>query len=293
MAAPDVSRLTPRAVLRAGRFDLALERPLVMGVVNVTPDSFSDGGRFHDPRKAVEQARRLVDEGADILDVGGESTRPGSLPVDVQEELRRILPVLDAMAGGPVPVSVDTSKPEVMRAAVDAGAAMINDIYALRQPGALEVAAATDAAVCLMHMQGDPRTMQDDPVYGDVVAEVKAFLDERVAACEAAGIGRDRIVVDPGFGFGKKAVHNLDLIRGIPLLAAAGLPVLAGLSRKSVLGKITGRMVGDRIHSSVAAAIVAVARGARIVRVHDVAATRDALAVWTAVENSGMNGHGR
>ena len=293
MAAPDASRLTPRAVLRAGRFDLVLERPLVMGVVNVTPDSFSDGGRFHDPRKAVEHARRLVDEGADILDVGGESTRPGSLPVDVQEELRRILPVLDAMAGGPVPVSVDTSKPEVMRAAVDAGAAMINDIYALRQPGALQVAAATDAAVCLMHMQGDPRTMQDDPVYGDVVAEVKAFLDERVAACEAAGIGRDRIVVDPGFGFGKKAVHNLDLIRGIPLLAAAGLPVLAGLSRKSVLGKITGRMVGDRIHSSVAAAIVAVARGARIVRVHDVAATRDALAVWTAVENSGMTGHGR
>jgi dihydropteroate synthase len=293
MAAPDASRLTPREVLRVGRFDLALERPLVMGVVNVTPDSFSDGGRFHDPRKAVEHARRLVDEGADILDVGGESTRPGSLPVDVQEELRRILPVLDAMAGGPVPVSVDTSKPEVMRAAVDAGAAMINDIYALRQPGALEVAAATDAAVCLMHMQGDPRTMQDDPVYGDVVAEVKAFLDERVAACEAAGIGRDRIVVDPGFGFGKKAVHNLDLIRGIPLLAAAGLPVLAGLSRKSVLGKITGRMVGDRIHSSVAAAIVAVARGARIVRVHDVAATRDALAVWTAVENSGMDGHGR
>ncbi|MBX9629377.1 MAG: dihydropteroate synthase [Burkholderiales bacterium] len=293
MAAPDVSRLTPRAVLRVGRFDLALERPLVMGVVNVTPDSFSDGGRFHDPRKAIEHARRLVEEGADILDVGGESTRPGSLPVDVQEELRRILPVLDAMAGGPVPVSVDTSKPEVMRAAVDAGAAMINDIYALRQPGALEAAAATDAAVCLMHMQGDPRTMQDDPVYGDVVAEVKAFLDERVAACEAAGIGRDRIVVDPGFGFGKKPVHNLDLIRGIPMLAAAGLPVLAGLSRKSVLGKITGRMVGDRIHSSVAAAIVAVARGARIVRVHDVAATRDALAVWTAVENSGMNGHGR
>lgn len=293
MAAPDASCLTPRAVLRAGRFALALDRPLVMGVVNVTPDSFSDGGQFHDPRTAVEHARRLVDEGADILDVGGESTRPGSLPVDAQEELRRIRPVLDAMAGGPVPVSVDTSKPEVMRAAVDAGAAMINDIYALRQPGALQMAAATDAAVCLMHMQGDPRTMQDEPAYGDVVAEVKAFLDQRVAACEAAGIGRDRIVVDPGFGFGKKAVHNLDLIRGIPVFAAAGLPVLAGLSRKSVLGKITGRMVGDRIHSSVAAAIVAVARGARIVRVHDVAATRDALAVWTAVEESGMDGHGR
>lgn len=283
----------PRAVLRAGRFALALDRPLVMGVVNVTPDSFSDGGQFYDRAKAIEHARRLVDEGADILDVGGESTRPGSLPVDAQEELRRILPVLDAMAGGPVPVSVDTSKPEVMRAAVDAGAVMINDIYALRLPGALQAAAATDAAVCLMHMQGDPRTMQDDPVYGDVVAEVKAFLEERVDACEAVGISPDRIVVDPGFGFGKKAVHNLDLIRGIPVLAASGLPVLAGLSRKSVLGKITGRMVGDRIHSSVAAAIVAVARGARIVRVHDVAATRDALAVWTAVEESGMDGHGR
>lgn len=290
---PDALRPSPRAALRAGRFTLALDRPLVMGVVNVTPDSFSDGGQFYDRTKAVDHARRLADEGADILDVGGESTRPGSLPVDSAEELRRILPVLEAMAGGPVPVSVDTSKPEVMRAAVDAGAVMINDIYALRLPGALEAAAATDAAVCLMHMQGDPRTMQDDPVYGDVVAEVKAFLEERVDACEAAGIGRDRIVVDPGFGFGKKAVHNLDLIRGIPVLAATGLPVLAGLSRKSVLGKITGRMVGDRIHSSVAAAIVAVARGARIVRVHDVAATRDALAVWTAVEESGMDGHER
>ncbi len=293
MPCSDATRLTPHASLRAGRFTLGFDRPLVMGVVNVTPDSFSDGGQFYDRTRAVEHARRLVDEGADILDVGGESTRPGSLPVDAQEELRRILPVLDAMAGSPVPVSVDTSKPEVMRAAVDAGAVMINDIYALRLPGALEAAAATDAAVCLMHMQGDPRTMQDDPVYGDVVAEVKAFLEERVDACEAAGIGRDRIVVDPGFGFGKKSVHNLDLIRGIPVLAATGLPVLAGLSRKSVLGKITGRMVGDRIHSSVAAAIVAVARGARIVRVHDVAATRDALAVWTAVEESGMDGHGR
>jgi dihydropteroate synthase len=283
----------PDALLRLGRFTLVLDRPLIMGVVNVTPDSFSDGGRFYGAEQAAEQARRLVDEGVDILDVGGESTRPGSQPVDASEELRRIRPVLEAMARGTIPVSVDTSKPEVMRAAIDAGAAMINDVYALRQPGALEAVAASDVGVCVMHMQGEPRTMQDDPVYGDVVAEVKAFLDERVAACEAAGIGRDRIVIDPGFGFGKKAVHNLELIRGIPTLARSGLPVLAGLSRKSVLGKITGRMVGDRIHSSVAAALVAVARGARIVRVHDVAATRDALAVWTAVEAQGMDRNGR
>ena len=282
----------PDATLRLGRFLLGLDRPLIMGVVNVTPDSFSDGGRFYGSGEAVEHARRLVDEGADILDVGGESTRPGAAPVDAAEELRRIRPVLEAMASGPIPVSVDTSKPEVMRAAIDAGAAMINDVYALRQPGALQAVAASDVGVCMMHMQGEPRTMQDDPVYGDVVAEVKAFLDERVGACEAAGIGRDRIVIDPGFGFGKKAVHNLDLIRSIPALAASGLPVLAGLSRKSVLGRITGRMVGDRIYSSIAAALVAVARGARIVRVHDVAATRDALAVWTAVEAQGMDRDG-
>lgn len=282
----------PDATLRLGRFLLGLDRPLIMGVVNVTPDSFSDGGRFYGSGEAVEHARRLVDEGADILDVGGESTRPGAAPVDAAEELRRIRPVLEAMASGPIPVSVDTSKPEVMRAAIDAGAAMINDVYALRQPGALQAVAASDVGVCVMHMQGEPRTMQDDPVYGDVVAEVKAFLDERVGACEAAGIGRDRIVIDPGFGFGKKAVHNLDLIRSIPALAASGLPVLAGLSRKSVLGRITGRMVGDRIYSSIAAALVAVARGARIVRVHDVAATRDALAVWTAVEAQGMDRDG-
>ena len=282
----------PDATLRLGRFLLGLDRPLIMGVVNVTPDSFSDGGRFYGSGEAVEHARRLVDEGADILDVGGESTRPGAAPVDAAEELRRIRPVLEAMASGPIPVSVDTSKPEVMRAAIDAGAAMINDVYALRQPGALQAVAACDVGVCVMHMQGEPRTMQDDPVYGDVVAEVKAFMDERVGACEAAGIGRDRIVIDPGFGFGKKAVHNLDLIRSIPALAASGLPVLAGLSRKSVLGRITGRMVGDRIYSSIAAALVAVARGARIVRVHDVAATRDALAVWTAVEAQRMDRDG-
>lgn len=280
-------------MLRAGRFLIPLDRPLVMGVINVTPDSFSDGGELPDARAAIDRARRLAEEGADILDVGGESTRPGAAPVGVDEELRRVMPVVEALAGGGVPVSVDTSKPEVMRAVIAAGAAFINDVFALRLPGALETVAASDTGVCLMHMLGEPRTMQDDPVYGDVVAEVKAFLDDRVAACEGAGIDRSRLVIDPGFGFGKKAVHNLALIRGLPVLAASGIPVLAGLSRKSVLGKITGRLVGDRVHSSVAAAIVAVARGARIVRVHDVAATRDALAVWTAVENEGTGFDGR
>lgn len=296
MIASHLEPLAPRfpsGVLKAGRFALRLDRPLVMGVLNVTPDSFSDGGQFADVRAAIERAHRMVDEGADILDVGGESTRPGAAPVSAVEELRRVLPVVEALSAGGVPVSVDTSKPEVMRRVIAAGAAMINDVFALRLPGALEAVAASDAATCLMHMLGEPRTMQDDPVYGDVVAEVRDFLAARVAACEAAGIDRGRIVIDPGFGFGKKSVHNLALLRGIRALSASGLPVLAGLSRKSVLGKITGRPVGDRVHSSIAAAIVAVARGARIVRVHDVAATRDALAVWTAVENEGVDLDGR
>jgi dihydropteroate synthase len=201
--------------------------------------------------------------------------------------------VVEALASGAVPVSVDTSKAEVMRAAIGAGAALVNDIFALRLAGAMDAVAASDAGVCLMHMLREPRTMQDDPVYADVVAEVLAFLEQRVAACEAAGIDRDRIVIDPGFGFGKNTIQNLALIRGIPSLAASGLPVLAGLSRKSLLGRVTGRPVGDRVHSSVAAALAAVAKGARIVRVHDVAATRDALAVWSAVENegAGFDGH--
>lgn len=260
-----------------------------MGVINATPDSFSDGGQLPDAPAAIDRAHRLMAEGADIIDVGGESTRPGAGPVAADEELRRVMPIVEALAGGSVPVSVDTSKPAVMTAAIAAGASMINDVFALRFPGALETMAATDAGICLMHMLGEPRTMQDAPVYADVVGEVRAFLDERVDACEAAGIDRSRIVIDPGFGFGKTAAHNLALLRAIPALAASGLPVLAGLSRKSVLGKITGRSVGDRIHSSVAAAIVAIARGARIVRVHDVAATRDALAVWTAVQDEGTS----
>jgi dihydropteroate synthase len=269
--------------LRCGRFSLALERPLVMGVLNVTPDSFSDGGRFLDPEAAVAHARRLVAEGADILDVGGESTRPGARPVSEEEELGRILPVLEALRDFPVPVSVDSRRPRVMREALGAGASMINDVEALGAPGALEAVAASGCAVCLMHKKGEPLTMQQDPVYTDVVAEVKAYLAARVAAAEAAGIARERIAVDPGFGFGKTAAHNLELLARLGELAALGVPVAAGLSRKSTLGAITGQPVGARLAASVAAALLAAQAGATILRVHDVKETRDALAVWRAV----------
>ncbi len=271
------------AVLACGRFRLELGRPLVMGVVNVTPDSFSDGGQYLDPAKAIARARRLIEEGADLLDVGGESSRPGAQGVSADEELRRILPVLRDLRSAPVPVAVDTVKPDVMRAALAEGAAMINDIGALRAPGAVEVVAASDAGVCLMHMQGEPRSMQQSPSYRDVAAEVSAFLEQRAAAAEAAGIARERIVIDPGFGFGKKPAHNLELLRRLGEIASLGYPVLAGLSRKSTLGAITGRPPLEREAASVAAALLAVEGGARIVRVHDVAATKDALAVWSAV----------
>jgi dihydropteroate synthase len=228
-----------------------------------------------------------VEEGADLLDVGGESTRPGAAPVAADEELTRILPVLAGVADRAVPVSVDTMKPEVMRAALAHGAAIINDVTALAAPGALETVAASDAAVCLMHMQGSPRTMQANPVYADVTAEVRDFLRGRAEACVSAGIGRDRIVVDPGFGFGKTVEHNLTLLARLGEIAALGFPVLAGWSRKSSLGRITGRPAEERLAGSVAAAVIAVQRGARIVRVHDVAATRDALAVLAAVEGAG------
>jgi dihydropteroate synthase len=274
-------------ILRCGRFRLALGRPLVMGVVNVTPDSFFDGGQHADPPAAIAHARRLVEEGADLLDVGGESSRPGAAPVNADAELARILPVLDGLAGLDIPVSVDTTKPEVMRAALAHGAAMINDITALATPGALEAAAASDAAVCLMHMQGSPRTMQADPAYADVTAEVRDFLATRAATCERGGIARDRIVLDPGFGFGKTLDHNLTLLARLRELAALGYPVLVGWSRKSSLGRVTGRPAGERLAASVAAALIAVQRGARIVRVHDVAATRDVLAVLAAVEGAG------
>jgi len=255
-----------------------------MGVVNVTPDSFSDGGRYLDPGAAVAHARALVEEGADILDVGAESSRPGARGISADEELSRLAPVLEGLREFQVPVSVDTAKPEVMRAALAAGASMINDITALRAPGALAAVAPSGAAICLMHMQGEPRTMQREPSYRDVVAEVAAFLEERVAAAEQAGIARERIVVDPGFGFGKTVAHNFELLRSLERIAALGLPVLAGWSRKSTLGAITGRPADDRLAASLAAALLAVERGARIVRVHDVAATRDALAVLAALD---------
>jgi len=272
------------SVIHAGSHRLSLAKPRIMGIVNTTPDSFSDGGRWIDARAAIRHALKLREDGADILDVGGESTRPGAAVVPAEEEIRRVLPVIEALVGYGCMVSVDTRKPEVMRAALDAGAAMVNDVMALREPGALQVVAASDAAVCLMHMQGEPHSMQHAPRYADVVEEVKVFLQGRVQACAAAGIGRERLVVDPGFGFGKTLQHNLDLLKHLESLTEIGVPVMAGLSRKSMLGTLTGRDVGEREFAGVAAHLAAVARGARLVRVHDVAAMRDALAIWNAVE---------
>jgi len=255
-------------------------RALVMGVLNVTPDSFSDGGRFSGPPAALAQARQLVEEGADIIDVGGESTRPGARPVTEAEELERVMPVVEALVRElDCAVSIDTSKPAVMRAAVAAGAGMLNDVRALQTDGALAAAAELDVPVCLMHMKGDPRSMQDAPVYGDVVGEVADYLGCRAQACLAAGIGRDRIVLDPGFGFGKTLEHNLALIRGMEHLCDLGFPVLAGLSRKSMIGRITGRPVGERLAGSIALAMEARRRGAVIIRAHDVAPTIDALRI--------------
>lgn len=272
------------SLLHAGTHRLSLSRVLIMGIVNTTPDSFSDGGRCFDSQAAIAHALKLAEAGADILDVGGESTRPGAQPVAADEELRRVLPVIQALAEHGLMVSVDTQKAEVMRAAIAAGAVMVNDVTALRGPGALEAVAASDAAACLMHMQGEPRSMQQAPVYADVVRDVGMFLRERLAACEAAGIARERLVVDPGFGFGKTLAHNLGLLARLGEIAGLGVPVLAGMSRKSMLGALTGRDVDAREFAGVAAHLAAVARGARIVRVHDVAAMRDALAIWNAVE---------
>ena len=249
-----------------------------MGVVNVTPDSFSDGGRFEDAESAIAHAHKLLEDGADILDVGGESTRPGAPPVSEEEELRRILPVVRQLRDAAV--SVDTRKPAVMRAAIDFGASMINDIEALRAPGAIEAIAPSKCAVCLMHMKGQPATMQQDPHYHDVLAEVKAYLDEAVRRAEAGGIEASRIVVDPGFGFGKTVAHNLALLRNLAALSER--PVLAGLSRKSTLGKITGRGVDERLAGSLAMALLALEGGAKILRVHDVRETRDVVEVWKA-----------
>lgn len=255
-----------------------------MGIVNVTPDSFSDGGRLGDAQAAIDHALKLQEAGADILDVGGESTRPGAAAVPADAEMQRVLPVIEALARRGCVVSIDTMKPEVMRAALAAGAAMVNDVMALRAPGAMAAVAESDAAVCLMHMQGAPRTMQHAPCYADVVDEVRQFLQDRVAACETAGIDRARMVIDPGFGFGKSLAHNLALLRHLDRLTEPGLPVLAGLSRKSMLGTLTGRSVDEREFAGVAAHLMAVARGAKLVRVHNVAAMRDALAIWNAVE---------
>lgn len=265
---------------------LRFRAPRLMGVVNVTPDSFSDGGLFDDPAQAESHARRLIDEGADLLDIGGESTRPGAAPVTLDAERLRILPVLERLAGCSVPVSVDTRKPELMREAIAAGADMVNDVTALSAPAALEAVANAPVAVCLMHMQGDPGTMQADPRYADVVGEVRGYLASRVASAEAAGVARERIVVDPGFGFGKTLEHNLALLNALGELRSIGVVVMAGLSRKAMLGRLTGREPRDRVHASVAAALIAVQKGAHIVRVHDVAATRDALAVWNAVKSN-------
>lgn len=275
--------------LQCGGYRLSLDRPLLMGVVNVTPDSFSDGGRYFSPASAVAHARRLIDEGADLLDIGGESSRPGAAPVNLDEERRRVLPVLEALLATGVPLSVDTQKPELMREAATAGAAMINDINGFEAAGALEGIADTACAVCIMHKQGSPQTMQQAPRYHDVVAEVGAYLRQRVDAAVAAGITRERIVIDPGFGFGKTLDHNIGLLRGLGKLAKSGVPVLAGLSRKSMIGALTGRAVDGRLPGSIAAALIAVRHGAAILRVHDVAETRDALAVWMAVESNENN----
>jgi dihydropteroate synthase len=274
-------------MFHCGRFHFDLSRPLVMGIVNVTPDSFSDGGHHASTQAAIDHAQQLIEEGADILDIGGESTRPGAAFVSEQEELDRVLPVIEGLRSIAIPISIDTYKPSVMRAALSAGASMVNDVNALQTEGALDVIAKSDAAVCLMHKQGTPATMQQRPVYQNVLEEVSEFLRERIAVLEAAGIARQRIVIDPGFGFGKTVAHNLELLGQLDSLRKLGVPILAGLSRKSVLGAITGRDVGDRVVTSVIAAMLAVQRGASIVRVHDVRDTVDALKILNAV-NKGM-----
>jgi dihydropteroate synthase len=259
-------------------------RLVVMGVLNVTPDSFYDGGRYQHLDRALMQAERLVAEGAEIIDVGGESTRPGACPVSESEEIDRVVPVVDALhARIGCAVSIDTSKPVVMRAAVAAGASMINDVRALRAPGAIEAAAELRVPVCLMHMQGEPRTMQEAPQYVDVVEDVAAFLVERAAAACAGGVPREALIVDPGFGFGKRIEHNLALLRDLGRIAALGYPVLVGLSRKSMIGTLLGRPVEQRLPASLALAVIAVLKGARIIRVHDVAPTVDALRMAQAV----------
>ena len=273
-------------IFSCGKYKLDLTHPKVMGIVNVTPDSFSDGGKYESTEKAVEHALQLVAEGADLLDIGGESTRPGSTPVSLDEELQRVVPVIEVLSKvAGVPLSIDTYKPEVMRAAIAAGADIVNDVRALQEPGAMEAVVHSNAGLCLMHMQGTPKTMQENPQYTDVVAEVTAFLRERLASAKASGIAAERIVLDPGFGFGKRSVHNLALLQELHNIADLGRPLLVGLSRKSVLGQIIGGDVYVRLHASLAASVISAMKGAKIIRVHDVKATADALKVVTAVLN--------
>ena len=270
-------------IYHCGRFQLDLTIPRVMGIVNVTPDSFSDGGKFNTTDKAIQHALTLVEGGADILDIGGESTRPGATPVPLDEELKRVIPVIQGLRDVGVPLSIDTYKPEVMRAAIEAGADIVNDVCALQEPNALEIVAPSQVGICLMHMQGRPQTMQADPHYDNVVQEVAEFLASRLKAAEQAGIDRSRIVLDPGFGFGKRTAHNLTLLNEMQAIQALGQPLLVGLSRKSVLGQVLGSNVDERLHASIAASVISVMKGANIVRVHDVKPTVDALKIVAAV----------
>jgi dihydropteroate synthase len=276
-------------LLRCGSHTLDLTTPVVMGILNVTPDSFSDGGKFTERQRAVEHALAMIAAGAGLIDVGGESTRPGAAAVSEEEEIGRVVPIVEELSrhAPSIPVSVDTSKAAVIRASVQAGAAMINDVRALRDDGALQAVAQSSAAVCLMHMQGEPRTMQSDPRYADVVAEVRDFLAERIAACEAAGIARDRIVADPGIGFGKRLEHNLKLLAALPELATLRVPLLVGVSRKSMFATLLGRPVEERMAGGLAVAVTSVLAGAKLLRVHDVAETVDAVKVVTALKRSG------
>jgi dihydropteroate synthase len=278
-------------VLHCGRYRIPLDRPLIMGIVNVTPDSFSDGGTYFDAPRAIAHAHTLIEEGADIIDIGAESTRPGARYISPEEELDRLLPVLEGLRDVGVPISVDTYKAEVMRTVLARGVSMINDVTALQGPGATDAVRGSNCAVCLMHSKGTPQTMQNLAQYEDVVSEVKLFLEQRVRACEAVGIARQRIVIDPGFGFAKRSIHTLALMRELPALAALGVPVLTGISRKSTLGKITGKADAERVTASVAAALLMAQRGAAIVRVHDVAQTRDALRVLQAIQDPGYLFH--
>lgn len=272
-------------IFACGKFQLDLTTPRVMGIVNVTPDSFSDGGKFSQTRQAVAHALQLAEEGADILDIGGESTRPNAMHVSLQEELNRVMPVIESLVGQiNIPLSIDTYKPQVMQAAIDAGASIVNDVRALQEEGALEIVAKSNAGVCLMHMQGTPQTMQNHPHYDDVVNEIKAFLAARLQASIDAGVAKSRIVLDPGFGFGKTREHNISLIRELESFISLGQPLLVGLSRKSVLGQVTGNDVDARLYASIAASVIAAQKGAKILRVHDVRATVEALKVVAAIQ---------